>query len=160
MLVTDLVIKRNAELSVCGKYRYRLSRIWDDKKPLVLFIMLNPSTADAEQDDPTIRRCIAFAKNWGYGGFMTGNLFAFRSASPEKLYRKKDPAGELNDRSLLEMAAQCERVVFAWGEHGSLHQAHQRVRALFPDAWCLGKNKSGQPKHPLYIRADAELIQF
>ena len=78
MQVTDMVIRRNAELSACGKYRYRLSRIWDDKKPLVLFIMLNPSTADAEQDDPTIRRCIAFAKNWGYGGFMAGNLFAFR----------------------------------------------------------------------------------
>lgn len=116
--------------------------------------MLNPSTADAEQDDPTIRRCIAFAKSWGYGGMMAGNLFAFRSTRPEKLYGKKDPVGELNDRYLREMAEQCARVVFAWGEHGSLKNAHERVMSLFPVAWCLGKNKSGQPKHPLYIRKD------
>lgn len=122
--------------------------------------MLNPSTADAEQDDPTIRRCMGFAKDWGYGGLMVGNLFAFRATRPEILYREKDPVGDMNDLFLKQMSEQCARVVFAWGEHGKLYDAAIRVSAMFPGAGCLGKNKSGMPKHPLYVRKDAALTQY
>ena len=154
------MIRQDAVISHCKKYRYTLSRIWDESRPVILFIMLNPSKADAEQDDPTIRRCIAFAKTWGYGGLLVGNLFAYRATNPASLYRRRDPVGELNDQYLLDMATECERVVFAWGEHGSLKDAAQRIISLFPNAWCICKNKSGMPKHPLYVRKDAVLIVY
>ena len=152
--------KQSAVFSSCGRYRYGLSRVWDERKPVLLFIMLNPSTADAEQDDPTIRRCIAFAKSWGYGGLLAGNLFGLRATDPSLLYENSDVVGEENDKHLIQMAALCKRVVFAWGNHGILHERGIAVKSLFPKAWCIGKNKNGQPRHPLYLSADSKLIRF
>jgi len=83
----------DAKLSVCRKYRYALWRIWDKSKPIVLFISLNPSTADEKEDDPTIRRCIGFAKSWGYGGLCMANLFAYRTKSPSEMMSAKDRLG-------------------------------------------------------------------
>ena len=89
-------MKKHAVISHDDKYRYQLSRIWDEEKPMVLFIMLNPSTADADVDDPTIRRVVNFAKSWGYGGVFVGNLYAFRSTDPKVLRYIDDPIGEEN----------------------------------------------------------------
>ena len=112
-------MKKSALISECGNYRYSLSRIWDESLPKLLFIMLNPSTADADNDDPTIRRCIGFAKGWGYGGIVVGNLYAYRSTNPMKLIFEAsigtDIVGPDNDRYLQEMSAQCSEIVFAWG---------------------------------------------
>lgn len=88
---------KDAILSEDRKYRYILSRTWDETKPTVLFIGLNPSTADENEDDPTIRRCIIFAKSWGYGGLIMANLFAFRTTNPQGLYSEKNPVGSEND---------------------------------------------------------------
>lgn len=89
-------MEKTAIISEDEKYRYQLSRCWDETKPRILFIMLNPSTADANIDDPTIRRVISFAKSWGYGGVYVGNLFAFRSTDPKGLKQIADPVGENN----------------------------------------------------------------
>lgn len=94
---------KSAIISECGKYRYSLSRIWDENKANVLFIMLNPSTADGDVDDPTIRRCIGFAKSWGYGGIYVGNLFAYRATDPKELLKVENPIGFENIHHLMDM---------------------------------------------------------
>lgn len=98
---------KGAIISGCGKYRYSLWRTWDKKLPKVMFIMLNPSTADAYEDDPTIRRCINFAKSWGYGGIVVGNLFAYRATNPKKLILIDDPSGSANHHYLTHMIERC-----------------------------------------------------
>jgi len=143
-------MKTRAELSSCQSYRYALWREWSEK-PLVLFVMLNPSTADDMQDDPTIRRCIAFAKQWGHGGLIVANLFAWRSPYPAHLRNAGDPIGPDNDAWLEKLANQSSSVIGAWGNHGSYMQRGQKVAALFPHMQCLGITKQGQPRHPLYV---------
>src|SRR3954467_13679199 len=113
-----------ANFSPCRTWRYELGRRWDYSRPLAMFIGLNPSTADEIEDDPTIRRCVGFAKSWGAGGLLMANIFGLRSTDPNVLYRVSDPMaviGEDNDRFLLAMSAQAEWVVAAWGVHGELH---------------------------------------
>lgn len=112
-----------AEFSDCRTWRYRLWRIWDDTKPYANFIMLNPSTADANVLDPTVTRCVDFANRWGYGGLHVTNLFALVSTDPEGLYRATDPIGPGNDRAIRETAQGAGAVVCAWGNHGSLPTA-------------------------------------
>lgn len=120
--------------------------------------MLNPSTADERQDDPTIRRCIAYAKRWGYGGLLIGNIFAFRSTDPKGLYATPDPVGPDNDFWLDKIARQADRVVCGWGVHGAHMGRGERV------LWWLRRYKpmalkitaEGHPGHPLYLRADLE----
>ena len=143
-------MRTRAELSPCQSYRYALWREWSDQPP-VLFVMLNPSTADHSQDDPTIRRCIAFAQQWGHGGLIVANLFAWRSPYPAHLRTAKDPIGPSNDQWLQKLANQSSTVVGAWGNHGSYMKRGQIVSALFPNMQCLGVTKQGQPKHPLYV---------
>ena len=92
---------RGAELSGCGRYRYKLWRIWDPDLPPILFVMLNPSTADANSDDRTIRRCVAFAKRDGFGGLLVGNLFAYRTPYPRVLRKAEEPVGDGNDVALV-----------------------------------------------------------
>lgn len=148
-----------AQFSPCGKYRYALWRIWDESLPKIMFIGLNPSTATADMDDPTIRRVKRFAKDWGYGGVYMANLFAFFSPYPEDLLTCEDPVGK-NDFALKLIKIECEDVLFAWG---SFKQAKERavvVSAMFPDALCLGVTKDNSPKHPLYIAANTKPVQF
>jgi len=152
-------MNKGAIISDCGQYRYQLWRIWNDK-PRVLFICLNPSTADARQDDPTLRRLIGFSYQLGFGGLYLGNLFAYRSTYPSDLIRPNNPVGLENDHHLLRMAAFCRETVFAWGNDGALLDRHQQVISMFPDAMCLGITKTGQPKHPLYLPKDSQLIKF
>ena len=116
--MTDFALKKSAEISECGQYRYRLSRRWGPGLP-TLFIMLNPSTADAEIDDPTIRRCMGFAKSWGRDGIEVVNLFAFQATSPKDMQTAADPVGPENEVHVEEAVAECFEVICAWGAHGS-----------------------------------------
>jgi hypothetical protein len=149
-------------------YRYRLWRVWNDALPRVAFVLLNPSTADADRDDPTIRRCVGFARAWGFGGVEVVNLFAYRATHPADLRRCAaadggDPVGPENDAHLAAVFSAAGLVVAGWGVHGSLLGRAAAVRAagLLPaSAVCLGCTKSGEPRHPLYVRADQAPTRF
>jgi hypothetical protein len=142
-----------ATFSPCGRYRYTLDRRWGDG-PLMTWVMLNPSTADAEKDDPTIRRCIAFAKAWGYGGLTVTNLFAFRATDPADMRAAADPVGPYNDRAILD-ACRGRVAVAAWGVHGEYKGRALAVCRMIDQESnglrCLGVTKDGHPKHPLYV---------
>lgn len=156
-------IKPSAVFSEDREYRYVLTRRWDDRT-LCNFIMLNPSTADEIKEDPTVRRCMDFAGNWGYGGLVVTNIFAYRSTFPDDLYKVADPVGPGNDTHILTIAKQAALVVCAWGEHGDYHNRGFVVLGKLRDEGittkCLGKNASGQPQHPLYIPRDRKLIDM
>jgi len=146
-------MKNTAELSECRTYRYALWRTWDETKPTVMFIGLNPSTADETNDDPTLTRCINFANSWGYGGVCMANLFAFRATKPQDMKTAKDPVGSNNDDWLLKLANEADLVVGAWGNDGSFLGRSKHVIKLIPELHCLKINKSGEPTHPLYLPA-------
>jgi len=156
-----------AQISDCGTYRYTLTRNWDEKKSVLPFIMLNPSTADADIDDPTIRRCIGFAKIKNAGGIIVGNLCAYRVTDPAELQEADDPFGPLNVECLQGIADDAKRsimpVVCAWGAHGSQYRAAS-VIVLFRSRGvrliCLGMTKEGQPRHPLYVSNDQPFIPY
>lgn len=143
-------MKKGALISECGRYRYRLWRIWDETKPFVLFIMHNPSTADGEQDDPTIRRCINFAKDWGYGGIYVGNLYPYRATDPAVLRKLRyDEAWTFdNPIHINEMKRLCALHVLAYG-----NPAISGTEAYaWDDCWhYLKLTKAGNPCHPLYL---------
>lgn len=151
-----------AVISDCGLYRYRLWRRWADG-PCCVFVMLNPSTADATKDDPTIRRCIGFAKREGCGSLEVVNLFAFRATSPDDMKRAVQPIGPDNDRHLLEATRTADGpVIAAWGAHGGYEGRDRSVRLLLREVslLCLGKTKNGSPRHPLYAPSNAELSEL
>ncbi len=139
---------KGAYFSECKKYRYSLHRKWSNK-PLLLFIMLNPSTADANIDDPTIEKCIYFSKKWGFGGILVGNLFAYRSTDPKKLKKTTDPEGADNKRFIKKMVAKASTVICAWGNgYGPPPNYLKRLTELH----YLKINKDGTPAHPLYLK--------
>lgn len=146
--LTDLFgATSGARFSPCGKYRYALWRIWDEALPKALCIGLNPSTADALKDDPTIRLLKKLLLRLGYGGFYMANLYAWISPSPKGLLTCDDPIGK-NDQVIEELARSCEDIICCWG-NGVLDE--ERARALisdFPQALCFGKTLSGNPLHP------------
>jgi hypothetical protein len=152
---------RRCVFSPCGTYRYTLARQWDGTRPRVLFVMLNPSTADEDHDDPTIRRCIGFAQRWGYGAADVGNIFALRSTDPALLYTHGKPVGKDNDEHLRELARRAERVVVAWGNHGAHMGRGAQVLDMLGRAGvvprCFGLTATGHPLHPLYQPRDARL---
>lgn len=147
-------LKSGAVFSDCREYRYVLWRIWDDHAPKVMFIGLNPSTADEKDDDPTIRRCIGFAKSWGFGGIYMLNIFAYKAARPEKLKKAVDPAGSENDLYLARYAEKSSLIIGAWGNHGNYLNRGSEVMKKFPGMHILKMTKQNQPAHPLYLRAD------
>lgn len=147
-----------AIISECGRYRYQLTRQWGSG-PCCLFVMLNPSTADAAEDDPTIRRCVSFAKREGCGWLAVLNLFAFRATKPAGMRAAADPVGPRNN-GYLEAARDLVDgpMIAAWGAHGSFMDRDQVVRAVFGNRLlCLNVTKGGQPGHPLYVPADTPL---
>lgn len=153
------VSDRGAVLSDCGLYRYRLHRRATASDRIALFIMLNPSTADAEQDDPTIRRCIGFARAMECGRLLVVNLFAFRATSPKVMLAAADPIGPDNDKHIDQCAQDSVmsggRIICAWGAHGS-HRGRGAVvlrRLLLAgcDPVSLGETAKGMPRHPLYL---------
>lgn len=163
-IVQALPIERGATLSPCRTYRYRLWRTWQPSAGFVCWVMLNPSTADETRDDPTIRRCINFARAWGYGGIEVVNLFALRATNWMRLYGHVDPIGPENDRVVLDRAEASSRLVVAWGQHGDhWNRGTQIAKTLATQGRrleCLGHTKDGQPRHPLYIKGDAPLVPF
>jgi hypothetical protein len=144
-------LKKAAIISKCSSYRYALWRIWDDSLPKILFIGLNPSTADQTVDDPTVIRCIGFARRWGFGGIYLANLFAFRTADPGWMKKAADPVGPENNVWLKKLASRAGLIIAAWGNHGMYFQRSEAVKRLIPRLHCLKLNKSGQPSHPLYL---------
>ncbi|HEY9643243.1 MAG TPA: DUF1643 domain-containing protein [Coleofasciculaceae cyanobacterium] len=144
------------------RYRYSLSRQWEEDGDRIAFIMLNPSTADDQNNDPTIRRCIRFAQAWGYGSLEVVNLFALRATHPQQLRQVEDPVGVECDRYILQAVRAAESTVIAWGNWGRLQNRDRAVLALLSSAnvHCLGVNQSGQPRHPLYLKATAQPVQF
>lgn len=149
-----------AHISPDGRFRWSLSRTWGDAEPLV-WLMLNPSTADAESDDPTIRRCMGFARDRGYGGIVVVNLFAYRATKPSDLV-DAFRAGWIDavdmdvNRASVGVAAAQRDVVAAWGAHPITRQVRHGidVRDDARNVWCLGRTKDGYPRHPLYVKAD------
>ena len=159
-------MRRDAIFSEDRKYRYILSRIWDETKPTVLFIGLNPSTADETEDDPTIRKCINFAKTWGYGGIYMANLFAFRSTNPENLRNEQDPVGSDNNSFIKKYLGESERTIVCWGNKGNINNRSEEVYNLLVNSphhnslHCLKINQTGEPHHPLYLPLDIEAIPY
>ncbi|WP_329406000.1 DUF1643 domain-containing protein [Nocardia vinacea] len=144
---------KSAVLSPCGTYRYELTRRWS-RQPVVGWVMLNPSTADADIDDPTVRRCIGFAKSWGFGGIVIRNLFALRATDPAELVRHPDPIGPDNDTHLSHCDHE-DMTMLAWGAHGG--QRGREVLELLARQgirpYQLATTIDGQPRHPLYLSA-------
>ena len=160
MLMNGLLVNKNAIFSDCRKYRYALSRTWNGKKKTILFIGLNPSTANEKIDDPTIRRCINYAQNWGYGSLLMVNLFAYRATLPTELKNAKNPIGNDNDLHIIELSKKADIAVAAWGNEGNLLNRDKEVKKILPNLMCLKINKSGQPAHPLYQKKDLKLIKY
>jgi hypothetical protein len=159
--MNQISIIKSAEISKCGKYRYQLSRIWDNDKSKIMFIMLNPSTADDTNDDPTIKRCINFTKEWNYGGLYVCNLFAFRATNPKDLLTLENPFGDENIEFIKQYTAEVEVIVCAWGNKKILKSIlkNQNPFELLSFASLklhyLELSKNGTtPKHPLYLKAD------
>lgn len=152
-----------ADISDDGLYRYWLSRRLSMGERSVVFVGLNPSTADARQDDPTIRRCVGFARAWGFDWLYMGNLHAWRSTDPKKLPKDSlESVGPRNQEALVWLTQRAELVVAAWGANKLNFYAStlaRRIRAL-PHARCLGRNADGTPKHPLYLPKTAALQAF
>lgn len=142
------------------RYRYWLTRRWNTG-PVATFVMLNPSTADAHLDDPTIRRCIGYAKAWGCGGLTVVNLYALRSTDPKGLWYVDDPVGPDNDSHLSAFATVARQqgwpLVAAWGANARPDRvAHVLTLPGMAALTALGTTKDGAPRHPLYLRADAQ----
>lgn len=122
--------------------------------------MLNPSTADETENDPTIRRCIGFARSWGFGGLAVGNLFAFRTPSPVMLRSAPEPVGKNNDDWLLQIRVESDLAVAAWGNHGRFLGRSDDIRASIPMLHVLGITKLGEPRHPLYLSTQTEPVRW
>ena len=158
--MNDLFGYTSAIFSEDKMFRYELWRWWDKSKPFVMFIGLNPSTADETNDDPTIRRCIGFAQDWGYGGLCMTNLFALRATDPKVMLNFPKSIGPDNDEHLIMVSDKAGKIIAAWGIHGSHRNRDKEVMAFIPDMFCLGITKNGNPKHPLYIKKDKKLELF
>jgi hypothetical protein len=164
-------MKRETIFSPCRQWRYTCWREWGvgtlpvsqlgiRKKPesYVQFLCLNPSIADETIDDPTVRRCIDFAKRWGYGAFVMTNIFAWRDTDPEAMKKVAEPIGPDNDEWLVKIAREADLIIGGWGKHGK-HlfrgvKVKQLITSIGKPIHCLEKNSDGSPKHPLYIAAD------
>lgn len=155
-------IKRDAKFDSARKYRYLLSRKWDVNLPQVTFVMLNPSKANEYEDDPTLRRCIQFAKDWGYGSLEVVNLFAYIATNPRELYQADNPVGLENNSYIQISTNRAKLIVLAWGANDYVRKnrdREQEVLALISaqqKLHCLKLTKYGYPHHP--VRLSKKLI--
>lgn len=150
-------MKKSAKLSACKKYRYTLSRQWDENLPTLICVGLNPSTADHKVDDPTIKRCIQYAQSWNYGSLLMLNLFAYRATEPKTLLLVDDPIGKRNNYYLKKNLDPTTKVLLMWGNWGSIQNRNKQVLKMIENPFCLHVNKSGEPAHPLYLKKDLQL---
>lgn len=147
----------SAVLSDEREYRYQLLRSWDSEKPTLAFIMLNPSTADEIKDDPTIRRCVGYAEDWGFGKLIVGNLYAYRTSDPEELNKIENPIGPKNDKYLKDICDKADKVLVAWGANEAVENREVEVAEfLDSELYALNTTKHGHPNHPLYQPKDIE----
>lgn len=157
-------MKREAIFSKDRKYRYSIERVWDSTRKSVVFICLNPSTADEYEEDQTLTRCINFSRDWGYGSVEVVNLFAFKATDPTDLKSSLHPVGTENDRYIEEAVEGADLVVAAWGEHGKYRRRNREVlyliRKLDKEIYCLEVLKCKEPKHPSRARADLKPIPY
>ena len=163
-------VRRSLALGVKGtalfggdrkQYRYVLRRTWNNQLPAFMFLMMNPSTADISVDDPTVARCQVFARKWGGGSLYVTNTFAYRATDQRDLLAAPDPVGPENDRHILATARRVTRIIVAYGQpHRALRQRGLDVCALLRlnghELHALKLNADGSPRHPLYIKGEAE----
>lgn len=166
-------IFKDAIFSYCRRWRYTLTRIWDFTQPLAMFVGLNPSTADETEDDPTVRRCIGYARAWGAGGLHMTNIFAFRATDPRAMKAQQDPVGRDNDLWIKRCALTVKHhagglppgtIIAAWGNHGAHLQRGEWVTDMLNlnglEIHCLKITKAGQPAHPLYLPKNLRPIRY
>lgn len=166
-MTATVYLESSAIISPCGLYRYELRRVWDYSLPIVIFIGLNPSTADGTIDDMTIKTCVRYAKRWGAGGIIMLNLFAYRSRDPRALLMVSDPIGPENDLYIRKaMVPRPVHVIAAWGAFPiaklrawDVDQTIRNIQAASmlrdePPLSCLAMNADGSPHHPLYLPGD------
>jgi len=148
--------------SSCRVWRYSLWRRWGGtvNRPLVAFVGLNPSTADETQDDPTVRRCIQFAKDWGFAGMFMLNAYAFRATDPRVMQAAPDPEGPANNSTLAYWGEHVDLIVAAWGNHCTDERQAEICKVIGRPIHCLGTNKTGKPKHPLYLSSNTTTELF
>jgi len=152
-----------ATFSDCRKWRYDLWRIWDPSLQRVAFIGLNPSTADETKNDPTVKRCINYAKKWGYGGMHMLNIFGYRATDPKDMKAFSEPIGPDNSSAICTIARECELVICCWGTHGGYLGRGREVLYMlnnFMDVHCLAVTKDGYPNHPLYLKSELNPIPY
>ena len=149
-----------ARFSRCRRWRTLLWRRWDQALPVANFLMLNPSTADEVQLDPSCSRALRVAARWGFGGLIVTNLFAWRATDPDEMKATGDPVGRGNDAAILAAAREARLLVCAWGNHGAHHGRSGRVVSLLRgagiDLHVLKMNGGGEPAHPLYLRGSLQ----
>jgi len=144
-----------------GTYRYRLSRTWDASRPTAAFVLLNPSTADATTDDPTVTRCVKYAAGMGFGRVVVANLFALRSSDPADVDAHPDPVGPENDAHLRDVTAAADRVIVGWGNAGTKRgRARQVAGSLDADLYAIGTTRAGHPRHPSRTPYDVTIERF
>lgn len=159
-------MEKSAKISSCGKYRFNLSRIWNPGLKAVTFVMLNPSTADADLDDPTVRRCIGLAKSWGYGAIHVVNLFAYRSTDPANLkdLDEWERIGARNPHHVADFCYKSEIVVLGWGDSIGKFKIKipEDIVKVLPahKIHHLGLTRKGRPKHPLFVEKDIKPIKY
>lgn len=141
-------------------YRYLLWRNWSAHGPLMLFIGLNPSTADEHTNDPTIRRCIGFAHENSARGLLVANLYGFRATQPADLFAARDPVGARNNFWIAKAHAWADVNVACWGVHGARGDRARRVFAMLEEVCCLGVSQAGWPRHPLYLKRGTPLRSY
>lgn len=156
----NLFEKNGAEFSPCRKYRYALWRIWDETMPLVMFIGLNPSTANETKNDNTISSVVSIAKNLGYGGVYMMNCFPYISTNPDDLKDFGNTA--LNDHWLYKISDICQDIIFAWGNFKIVKELGRNIElaGMFPQAKALQLNQNGSPKHPLYVKRTVQPVPY
>lgn len=158
------MMRTSAKISICERYRWVLGRDWDFEKPRLFIVMLNPSTADGHEDDPTIRKCIGFAQRNGYGAIAVCNLYAFRATDPADLWKAEDPIGNACDGYMMDIAEHMD-VLVAWGANARDPLRVDTVLGNLALAGvkrflCLGKTKEGHPRHPLMVAYEQPLEPF
>lgn len=161
--MSELYEQSSADFSPCRSWRYRLDRVWNRDAGLIAWIMCNPSVADEDRLDPTLRRVRGFTESWGYGGFVVVNLFALVSTDPRGLAQHPDPIGERNDDTLAGVVdLDTSAVVVAWGCIGGRYpdRVDSVTNRLHDGTLCLGLTKGGHPKHPLYVSASTKPVRY
>lgn len=158
------ITKKSATFSDDRRYRYSLFRglgpKWETGR-ILLVVGLNPSTADENVDDNTIRRVIAFAKEWGMENVVMTNLYAFRSTNPKNLLSEPDPVGVGNDKEILYWSQdRADMTLVAWGANSMVDRRNKEVLKLLKNPFCLGVTKDGHPRHPLYVPSGTQPIPY